>query len=138
MAHLEATRTGTFLLGAGLAVDGNASNSYAETVVRGLVHLRAVFTLPADIVLSARAELVAAWYREPLPLARATVGGTPQASIEDERRTTLRAEAVRPLSANVDVGVRYGLYTNELAASPVRFRRQTVLLFVAVGYPGPP
>jgi hypothetical protein len=136
MAHLEATRTGRFLAGAGLAVDGNLSNSYAETVVRGILHLRAVVTLPADVVLSARAELVAAWYREPVPLSRPLVAGAPQASIEDERRTTLRAEAVRPLSPNVDLGVRYGLYTNELAAGPVRFRRQTVLLFVGVGYPG--
>jgi hypothetical protein len=136
MAHLEATRTSSFLAGAGLAVDGNLSNSYAETVVRGILHLRAVVTLPAGVVLSARAELVAAWYREPVPLSRPLVPGAPQASIEDERRTTLRAEAVRPLSPNVDVGIRYGLYTNELAAGPVRFRRQTLLLFVAVGYPG--
>jgi hypothetical protein len=131
VAHLEATRTGTFLAGAGLAADGNASNSYGEAVIRGLVHLRAVFSLPGDLLLSARAELVAARYRDAVPLARAVVPGTPQTTIEDERRSTLRLEAVRPLSPHVDLGARYTFHTNEIAAGPVRFRRQTFLLFVA-------
>jgi hypothetical protein len=132
VAHLEATRTGTFLVGAGLAADGNASNSYGEAVIRGLVHLRAVFSLPGDLLLSGRAELVAARYRDAVPLARSVVPGTPQTTIEDERRSTLRLEAVRPLSSHVDLGARYTFHTNEIAAGPVRFRRQTLLLFVAV------
>jgi hypothetical protein len=132
VAHLEATRTGTFLAGAGLAADGNASNSYGEAVIRGLVHVRAVVSLPGDVLLSGRAELVAARYRDAVPLARSMVPGTPQTTIEDERRSTLRLEAVRPLSRHVDLGVRYTFHTNEIAAGPVRFRRQTFLLFVAV------
>jgi hypothetical protein len=132
VAHLEATRTATFLAGAGLAADANASNSYGEAVFRGLVHVRAVFSLPGDVLLSGRAELVAARYRDALPLARSVVPGTPQTTIEDERRSTLRLEIVRPLSRQVDLGARYTFYTNEIAAGPVRFRRQTFLLFVAV------
>jgi hypothetical protein len=132
VAHLEATRTAGFLAGAGLAADGNASNSYGETVVRALIHLRAVVPLPGEVVLSGRVELVAARYRDPLPLARPLAPGTPATTIEDERRSTVRLEAVRPLSPHLDLGARYTFYTNEIAAGPVRFRRQTALLFLAV------
>jgi hypothetical protein len=132
MGHLEVTRTGTFLAGGGLGVDGNLSNSYGAGVLRGLAHIRAVFFLPAAVVLSLRAELVAARYSDAVPVARAGVTGTPLATIEDERRSTVRVEALRPLSARVDLGARYTLYTNEIGASPVRFRRQIVLVFLAL------
>jgi hypothetical protein len=133
MGHLEATRTGSFLLGAGVAVDDNASNSYGEAVVRALGHLRVAVALPADLVLSARAELVAAFYRDAIPLARPNVGagGLPGVSIEDERRSTARAELVRPLGPHLDLGARYTFFTNEIAAGPVHFRRHTALLFMA-------
>jgi hypothetical protein len=132
MLHLETTRTGTFLVGAGVALQGNLSNSYGEQLLRALVHLRAVLLLPASLSLSARAELVATRYRDPVPLSRNLVTGTPLVSIEDESRSTARLELARPFGKNIDAGLRYTLYTNELTGGPVHYRRQTALLFIAV------
>jgi hypothetical protein len=132
MFHLEATRTGAFLAGAGLAFHGNLSNSYGEQLLRGLAHVRAVFLLPADLSLSARIELVATRYGDAVPLARNLLTGTPLVSIEDESRSTARVELARPFGRHVDAGLRYTLYTNELAGGPVHYRRQTALLFLAV------
>jgi hypothetical protein len=87
--------------------------------------------LPWQLALSTRAELVATRYRDEVPLAWNTMTGMPQATIEDESRSTLRAELVRPAGRHLDVGGRYTLYTNELRAGPIEFRRQTFLLFVA-------
>jgi hypothetical protein len=130
--HLEATRTGTFLVGAGLAMHADLSNSYGEQLVRGLAHLRTVVLLPGQVSLSARAELVVTRYRDLVPLVRNLANGPPLVSIEDDSHSTARLELARPLSAHLDAGIRYTLYTNEIASGPVRFRRQTALLFLAV------
>jgi hypothetical protein len=132
VAHLDAARTGDFLAGAGLAAHLNLSNSYGETLARGLVHVRAVVLLPLELSLSGRAELVLTGYREAVPLARNTMTGNPLVSIEDESRSTVRLELIRPLGKHVDLGARYTLYSNEIASSPVRYRRQTGLIFVAL------
>jgi hypothetical protein len=58
--------------------------------------------------------------------------GTPRISIEDESRSTLRIELARPLSANVEIGTRYTLYTSAPSSGPLDFRRQTVLLYLAL------
>jgi hypothetical protein len=128
MAHLSFTRTGTFLAGAGLSGDANISNSYGESLYRGIVHVRTVVLLPWQLAVSMRAELVAARYREAVPLTRIVVTG---ATIEDERRSTVRLELARPVGGGVELGARYSLYTNEIAAGPARYRRQTALVFVA-------
>jgi hypothetical protein len=133
VGHIEATRTGAFLLGGGGAVHGNASNSYGEPLLRGLVHARAVFLLPWAVSLSARAELVATKYEDAIPLARDAVMGTPLVSIEDESRSTARIELVRPIGGGLDAGLRYTFYTNELSSGPVRYQRQTALVFLAWG-----
>jgi hypothetical protein len=128
MAHLSVTRTGSFLAGAGLSGDANLSNSYGETLYRGILHVRAVALLPWQLALSMRAELVAAKYREAVPLTRIVVTG---ATIEDERRSTVRLELARQLGGGIELGGRYTLYTNEIVAGPSRYRRQTALLFIA-------
>lgn len=130
--HLEVTRTGAFLAGAGAALHGNASNSYGEPLLRALAHVRAVFLLPWELSLSGRAEIIATRYEDAVPLAR-NVMGTPLVSIEDESRSTVRLELVRPIGGGVEAGFRYTFYTNELAAGPVRYRRQTALVFLAWG-----
>jgi len=130
--HAELTRTGGFLLGGGLAVHGNVSNSFGERLLRGLVHLRAVVLLPADLSLSGRAELVLARYPEGLPLSLDVMKGTSDSNLEGESRSTVRLELARPFGKHLDAGLRYTLYTNELASSPVRYRRQTALFFLAV------
>jgi hypothetical protein len=130
--HAEATRTGDFLAGAGLAVHANLSNSFGERLVRGLVNVRAVVLLPADLSLSARAELVLARYLDGLPLVRNVMNGNPDVNLEGESRSSVRAELVRAFTRHLDVGLRYTLYTNEAAASPVHYFRQTATLFVAV------
>lgn len=132
VAHAEATRTGAFLAGAGLAAHANQSNSYGEPLLRGLFHLRAVFLLPWQTSFSVRAELVATRYRDRLPLARNAMSGTPLVSIEDESRSTIRVELARPIGPYLDAGLRYTFYTNEIGGGPVHFHRHTGLLFLAV------
>jgi hypothetical protein len=130
--HAQVTRTGSFLSGAGLALHGNASNSFGERLLRGLVHLRAVVLLPLQVSLSGRAELVVARYLDGLPLVRNVGTGVPDVNLESESRSTVRLELARPFGAHLDAGLRYTLYTNELGAPRVQYLRQTALVFVAV------
>ncbi len=132
VVHGEATRTGAFLAGLGVAVHGNRSNSYGEPLVRGVLYGRAVFELPWQLTLSGRGELLATRYMDALPLSRNLATGTPLVSIEDESRSTFRLELARALGPQLDGGLRYTYYTNEITGGPVRFRRHTALMFVAV------
>ncbi len=132
MASAEVTRTSRILLGAGAALHVNRSNSYGESLVRGSLHLRWVLPLPGELSLSGRAEMVVTRYADSLPLVRDPEMGTPRISIEDESRSTLRIELARPLSRNVEIGARYTLYTSAPSSGPLDFRRQTVLLYLAV------
>ena len=111
---------------------GNLSNSFGEPLLRGIVHLRAVVLLPADLSLSGRAELVVARYLDGLPLVRNVMSGNPDVNLEGESRSTVRVELARPFGKHVDAGLRYTLYANELGSTPVHYRRQTALLFLAV------
>jgi hypothetical protein len=129
--NAQATRTGGFLLGGGLSLQANLSNSFGEQLFRGLVHLRAVVLLPADLSLSGRAELALAHYPDGLPLVRNVVTGNADVNLEGEGRSTFRAELVRALGKRLDVGLRYNLYT-ELGSAQVHYFRQTATLFVAV------
>jgi len=128
----EATRTGAFLAGGGLAVHGNRSNSFGEPLLRGVAHLRGVFLLPWQLSLSGRAELLATRYLDAVPLRRDLMTGSPLVSIEDESRSTVRFELARPIGAHLDAGVRYAFFTNEITGGPVSFRRHTALVFLAV------
>jgi hypothetical protein len=130
--QVEATRTGDFLLGAGLAGHLNLSNSYGDQLARGLVHVRAVFLLPAELTLSARGELVFTSYRDEVTLVPDFTTGTQRVSIEDEGRSTLRVELARPFGPHVDLGLRYTFYGNEAAGGRVHYRRHTALLFIAL------
>ncbi len=133
-AQLDLTRTTDVLLGAGLAAHVNASNSYGETLYRGLVHVRGAVLLPWHVSATGRVDIVFTRYAQSVPLARNAMTGTPLASIEDESRSVLRLELVRPATDWLDLGARYTLYTNELRSGPVTYRRQTFLLFLAVSY----
>ncbi|MCG5054578.1 MAG: hypothetical protein KA712_16570 [Myxococcales bacterium] len=126
------TRTSSFLLGAGASVQINASNSYGDGLVRGLGHLEGTFLLPWDLSLSGRAELVWTRFTDAVSLRRDPISGLPVASIEDESRSTLRVEVLRPLSALVDVSARWIGYTNEFGGGTARYRRQTFLIQLGV------
>lgn len=130
--HAQVTRTGAFLSGGGLAVHGNASNSFGERLLRALIHARAVVLLPADLSLSGRVELVLARYLDGLPLVRNVNTGAPDVNLEAESRSTVRLELTRAFGAHLDAGLRYTLYTNELGASQVHYLRQTAMVFIAV------
>jgi hypothetical protein len=134
MGQLELTRTGDALLGGGVAGHVNDSNSYGETLSRLLVHARTVVLLPWQLSLSGRAELVVTQYLESVPLAFGRGSGLPLVSIEDESRSTVRLELVRPIGGSVDLGARYTYYTNAFREGPVSFHRQTFLLFFAVSF----
>ncbi|MBN2574050.1 MAG: hypothetical protein JXP73_05745 [Deltaproteobacteria bacterium] len=131
IVHAGFARTGAWLFGAGAAMHINQSNSYGEALVRGLLHARTVVALPWEIALSARAELVATRYRDPLTFLQ-PVAGLPSASIEDESRSTLRVEISRVFAGHIELGARYVYYTSAPTSSAVDFRRHTALLYVAL------
>jgi hypothetical protein len=130
IGHMEVTRTGDWLLGLGAAGHVNQSNSYGESLVRGLFHLRTVVFLPWDLSLSARGELVVTHYADALTFQQ-PIAGLPGATIEDEGRSTLRIEMVRLFEVRFEVGARYVYYTSWPASGPVDFRRQTLLFYFA-------
>jgi hypothetical protein len=130
IGHAEWSRTGAWLFGSGVAMHFNQSNSYGESLVRGLLHVRAVVPLPLELSLSIRAEVVATRYRDPLTFLQ-PVAGLPSASIEDESRSTLRVELSRLFEGRFELGARYVYYTSAPASGAVDFRRQTVLFYLA-------
>ena len=130
IGHAEFTRTGRWLLGSGVALHINQSNSYGEALVRGLLHVRAVVPMPWDLSLSVRGELVATRYADPLTFSQ-PVAGLPSASIEDESRSTLRIDLARLFEGRFELGARYVYYTSAPASGALGFRRQTVLLYLA-------
>jgi len=130
IGHAEWSRTGSWLVGSGLAVHYNQSNSYGESLLRGLLHVRAVVPLPAELSLSVRAEVVATRYRDPLTFLQ-PVAGLPTVSIEDEGRSTLRIELSRLFEGRFELGARYVYYTSAPASGAIEYRRQTALLYLA-------
>ena len=130
IAHAEFTRTGSWLWGSGAALHFNQSNSFGESLVRGLFHVRAVIPLPWQLSFSLRGELVATRYSDPLTFPQ-PVAGLPSASIEDESRSTFRIELARLFESHVEVGARYVYYTSAPTSSAVEYRRQTLLVYLA-------
>jgi hypothetical protein len=130
IGHAEFTRTGSWLVGSGAAVHFNQSNSFGESLVRGLFHLRTVVPLPWQLSLSVRGELVVTRYSDPLTFSQ-PVAGLPGASMEDESRSTLRIELARLLDSHVEIGARYVFYTSAPTSSAVEYRRQTLLAYLA-------
>jgi hypothetical protein len=130
-ARLDASRTGALLLGAGLVLGLNDSNSYGESLWRLVGLVRAVVLLPWQLSLAARAELVGTKYPEAVPVGHNARTGM-FVSVEDEGRSALRLELVRPLGSAVELGARYTFYTQTPGAGPVRFQRQVVLVYAAL------
>lgn len=130
IGHAELLRTGSWLLGGGAAVHGNRSNSYGESLIRGLLHVRAVVPLPWQLSFSFRGELVATRYADALTFPQ-PVAGLPSASIEDESRSTVRVEFARAFAGHVELGARYVFYTSAPTSSAVQYRRQTLLVYLA-------
>jgi hypothetical protein len=130
IAHAELTHTGRVLLGGGYAFHLNNSNSYAETVQRHFLTARLGAALPFDIFLAARAEILLAFYAEPVPLGADSAGRT-YISIEDENRSSVRVDLSRNLTERLQLIARYTFYANEITASTVSYRRQTALLSLA-------
>lgn len=131
MLGAELTRTTDVLLGAGLAAQWNASNSFGETLVRLALHAKLGVPLPAQLLFTGRAELLLTRYAEPVPLARDEVTGLPRTSIEEESRSTLRAELSRTLGARTELFARYVFYSNELGRVPSRYQRHSAIIALA-------
>lgn len=131
IGHAEFTRTGSWLWGGGAAVHVNRSNSFGESLLRGLFHLRTVIPLPWQLSLSLRGELVATRYDDPLTFSQ-PVAGLPSASIEDESRSTVRVEIARLFAGLFELGARYVYYTSAPTSSTVDYRRQTLLVYLAL------
>jgi len=128
---LAATRTTDFLVGAGAAVYVNGSNSFGDGLLRLAFHLKGAHLLPLELTFAWRAELLVTSYEQPLALARDPVTGTERASIEDESRSTLRFELVRPIGDSWELGLRYIFYTNEIGTGAVSYRRHSALFSMA-------
>ncbi len=135
MSHLEVTRIGRVLLGAGYAFQLNLSNSFGETVMRHFAIGRLALALPGGFTLAARAELLFATYRDPVPVGVGPISPGSAISVEsigDENRSSVRIDLSRELGERMRVITRYTLYANELGTtSPVSYRRQTLLLSLA-------
>jgi len=137
MSHLEVTRTGRVLLGLGYAFQLNLSNSFGETVMRHFAIGRAALALPGGLMLAARAELLFAFYRDPVPVGVGQIapGNTfvSVESIEDENRSSARVDLSRELGERMRLVARYTFYVNELGVTaPVSYHRQTLLLSLAL------
>ena len=136
MTQAEVTRTGRVLLGAGYAFHHNASNSFGETLIRHIAIARVTAALPLGLYLAARADLLFAFYRDPIPVAQTvnpsqTAAGKPYATIEDENRSSVRIDLSRDIGARLGALVRYTFYANELGGNTGAYRRHTLLLSLA-------
>ena len=136
MSHLDVTRTGRFLLGAGYAFHYNRSNSFGETVMRHFASARFAVGLPGGFTLAARAELLFAFYRDPVAVGVGQISpGNPFISVEsiaDENRSSARIDLSRDLGERTRLVARYTFYANELGVTaPISYRRQTLLLSLA-------
>jgi hypothetical protein len=139
MAQGEVTRTGRVLLAAGYAFHHNASNSFGETLIRHIAIARVAAALPLGLYLAARADLLFAFYRDPIPVAQATdtmqmVGGKQFATIEDENRSSVRVDLSRDIGAPLRAILRYTFYANELGGNSGTYRRHTLLFSLAFTY----
>ena len=130
MTHLDLTRVGRVLTGVGYAFHDNWSNSYGETVQRHFFTARFATPLPAGLTLAARAELLLAYYSQPVVIGQITANSFSSVeSIDDENRSSVRVDLSRPLGDGLRLTARYTFYANELAnAAPISYRRQTLLL----------
>ena len=72
-------------------------------------------------------------YHDDVPLGD-PVSGLPVASIEDESRSTLRLEVMRPLSEVFDISARWVMYTNEIGGGTAEYRRQTFLVQLGAAF----
>jgi hypothetical protein len=125
--QIDVTRTGGVLVGAGYLLQWNRSNSRSESLLRHVGTVRLTAPLPLDLYLAARAELVLVTYSDKVTLAVGPTGQT-SASIEDEKRSQLRAELSRSVTAGLQLVARYSLYVNALGEGVGTYRRQTATL----------
>jgi hypothetical protein len=139
MAQGDLTRTGRVLLTLGYAFHYNESNSFGETLIRHIGFARVATALPFAFYLAARADLLFAFYRDPIPVAQTTdtsqmVGGKQFATIEDENRSSVRVDLSRDITAPLRAILRYTFYANELGGNSGTYRRHTLLLSLAFTY----
>jgi hypothetical protein len=127
----ELIRTGEHLFGVGTSLQVNGSNSFGNGLVRLAAHAKAGLSLPWELTLTLRAELLFTRYSDPVPLSRDPVTAQPRASIEEESRNTIRVELTRSLGEHFEGIARYIFYTNELVGGPVDYRRHTLLFALA-------
>jgi hypothetical protein len=125
--QVDLTRTGRVLIGVGYALQWNRSNSYAESLVRHVATIRFAASLPLGLYLAARTELVYITYPDKILLVTSSATGQPNASIEEETRSEVRAELSRDLSPHLQLTARYSFYANALGQGG-EYRRQTATL----------
>jgi len=138
MAQAELTRTGRVLLGAGYAFQHNGSNSYGDTLVRHYAIARVAAALPLGLYLAARGDLLFAFYRDAVPIARADVmqmsAAKPYNTYEEENRSTVRVDLSRDIGDRLRLVGRYTFYANELGSNAGTYRRHTLLLSLSYGW----
>src|SRR5262249_19204898 len=124
-ARLELARTGRVLVGAGYALAYVPSNSVEFTVLRQFVTARFAAALPGNGVISGRAELLFAHYRDPLVLSVNAVNQSIITTIDDESHSSVRADLSWALGERLQLIARYTYYGRALSNSPVTYMRQT-------------
>lgn len=130
LGHAEVTRTGRVLASLGYALHYNLSNSFGETVTRHYAIGRFAASLPGGLFLAARADLLFAYYKDPLAVGQASSGNA-YVSIEDENRSSVRVDLSRDLGEHVRAFVRYTFYGNDLTSDTLTYRRHTLLFSLA-------
>jgi hypothetical protein len=125
--RVEVTRTGRALVGAGYVFAHNMSNSFGDTVTRHFAILRMAASLPFDISLAARADLLFAHYRDRVNVS----AGSGFVSVEDENRSSARVDLSRGIWERLRLLARYTIYVSELGSDAASYLRQTFLLSLA-------
>jgi len=129
-AGLELTWVGPVLLSAGYALQLTSSNSFGQSLLRGIFTVKLGARLPWQIFVTLKGQLLANKYLDPVLLSR-EVNSQTLVSIEDENRNAFIADVERPIGkSGVAVEARYSVFTNELSAAPVSFLRHVAYLGV--------
>jgi hypothetical protein len=120
---------GPFNLSAGYAYLDEASNSYGQTLRRHRLSLAGGVVLPWQLTLLAQGTLQLTQYPDGVYLSpELTV------AMDDESSSSAVVKLSRPLSAHVELDVRYAFYFNQLPASQFVYQRHVLSLGVAVAY----
>lgn len=126
---LEGVWTGARVYTARYQLEVNDSNSYGESLVRQRLELGVTAELVPSLYLTCEAAVRYNVFLDSLLIARDVQNQT-FVSIDEENRNSFTALLAWKLGKATSLEARYALYSNELSAQSLPFRRQTGYLGV--------